>query len=279
MDMGRLHSAACDFVRHTALNRVRAEDAMREDLVGLPLFEQPLLAVGAACDPLFAALRQENVVHSDTWLPQQWNSHAVSVVSFFLPFTEDVRKPNRQANAVPSDTWLHGRMEGQDLVEALGRHLCVLLEGAGHSAVFPTTDSRFGMVAPRRSNWSERHVAYICGLGTFGMCKGIITAKGMAGRLGSLLTSCPLPTTPRPYTDIYEYCSRCGLCAQRCPAGAIDAARSMHEAKAHAPCASFLDEVRAWPPRGASARVRYGCGKCQVGVPCEARIPRRRGKS
>lgn len=29
------------------------------------------------------------------------------------------------------------------------------------------------------SNWSERHAAYVCGLGTFGLSKGLITDKGM----------------------------------------------------------------------------------------------------
>ena len=217
MDIRELQQAAQDFVRHSPLNTVRAIDALREDLAGLTLFEDPLLAVGAADDALFESLRDEAVVHPDTWPPRQWLKNASNVLSCFLPFTPEVRRPN----------------------------------------------------------WSERHAAYICGLGTFGLCKGIITRKGMAGRLVSIVTTCPLPPTPRPYADIYEYCSRCGLCARRCPAQAIDPARGMHQAKDHAPCNDFLEKIRALPPRGASARMRYGCGKCQTGVPCEKGIPPR----
>lgn len=275
MDIRELQQAAQDFVRHSPLNTVRAIDALREDLAGLTLFEDPLLAVGAADDALFESLRDEAVVHPDTWPPRQWLKNASNVLSCFLPFTPEVRRPNRPANDMPADEWLHGRMEGQDMVEALGEHLRALLESAGHAAVTPSTDARFRMVAERRPNWSERHAAYICGLGTFGLCKGIITRKGMAGRLVSIVTTCPLPPTPRPYADIYEYCSRCGLCARRCPAQAIDPARGMHQAKDHAPCNDFLEKIRALPPRGASARMRYGCGKCQTGVPCEKGIPPR----
>ncbi len=39
-------------------------------------------------------------------------------------------------------------------------------------------------------------MAYISGLGTFSLSKGIITEKGMAGRLISLVTNAALPPTP-----------------------------------------------------------------------------------
>jgi epoxyqueuosine reductase QueG len=34
------------------------------------------------------------------------------------------------------------------------------------------------------SNWSERHAAYTAGLGTFGLCDGLITPLGKAMRVG-----------------------------------------------------------------------------------------------
>ena len=53
----------------------------------------------------------------------------------------------------------------------------------GNSSVSGNTDK----VGDYASNWSERHVAYVCGLGTFG-CQGLITSKGLAGRFGSIIT-------------------------------------------------------------------------------------------
>ena len=43
------------------------------------------------------------------------------------------------------------------------------------------------------STWSERHVAYVSGLGTFGLSGGLITAKGQAVRLGSVDSPGPYP--------------------------------------------------------------------------------------
>ncbi|MPM73368.1 hypothetical protein SDC9_120348 [bioreactor metagenome] len=127
---------------------------------------------------------------------------------------------------------------------------------------------RFGSPVSYTSNWSERHVAYVCGLGTFSLSKGLITEKGVSGRFGSLVTTAPLTVTPRAYSELYEYCVFCGACARNCPAEAI--AIDPEVGKRHAPCAAFLDEYR---PQYAP---RYGCGKCQVRVPCRDGIPRRK---
>lgn len=110
--------------------------------------------------------------------------------------------------------------------------------------MIPASDPRFESVtkpdadraekwqgASYTSNWSERHVAFVCGLGTFGLSKGLITEKGIAGRLGSLIVSEKFAPRTREYTDIYEYCTRCGACIRRCPAGAI----SLENGKEHLP--------------------------------------------
>jgi len=115
-----------------------------------------------------------------------------------------------------------------------------------------------------RSNWSERHVAFVCGLGTFGLSKGLITKSGIAGRFGSILTELYLPPNNREYENIYEYCSMCGICVKNCPANAI----SIENGKNHNICSEFLNKTaKKYNPR-------YGCGKCQIGVPCENKIPK-----
>ena len=113
------------------------------------------------------------------------------------------------------------------------------------------------------SNWSERHAAYVCGLGTFSLTRAIITQKGTAGRLGSIITDLELEPDPRPYTGLYDYCTRCGACIRRCPVQAI----SLEGGKLQDPCnqrSAMLRERYA---------PRYGCGKCQTGIPCQSRIP------
>ena len=113
------------------------------------------------------------------------------------------------------------------------------------------------------SAWSERHAAYACGLGTFGLSRGIITEKGMAGRLASILLDEVLIPDTRNYTGIYDYCIRCGVCIPKCPAGAI----SLENGKDNVLCREWAQKMRDL------YKPRYGCGKCQLGVPCEHGIP------
>ena len=252
-------------------NFVAAEDALRPELAGMRIYEEPIFGVAAADDPLFLELRRPEVVHAEEMLPCDWVPGAKSVVSFFLPFTEQVVNSNAQSAAV-SDEWLHARIEGQLAMNALGARLRKLIEDAGFAAAFPTTDARFKMLAPYASNWSERHVAYVCGLGTFGLSKGLITERGMAGRFGSIVTEAEFAPAPRKYGDPFEYCTKCGACQFRCPAKAIDKSRGAALAKDQKLCGDYLNATTR-PPHGPNARVRYGCGKCQVRVPCSRCIP------
>ncbi|MBQ3405504.1 MAG: hypothetical protein IJG63_08840, partial [Oscillospiraceae bacterium] len=63
-------------------------------------------------------------------------------------------------------------------------------------------------------------------------------------------------------------------CARRCPAHAIDLSRGPHKAKDHTICGPVVSGSTT-EPQGKSGKQRYGCGKCQVKVPCESRIPPR----
>ena len=76
---------------------------------------------------------------------------------------------------------------------------CAWLQGQGYLAVAPVISEAFvihweGVDQAPRSTWSERHVAYAAGLGTFGLSRGLITARGIAMRCGSVVTD--LPATP-----------------------------------------------------------------------------------
>ena len=234
-----------DAVREFAVgpaNHVAAEDALRPELAGLRIYYEPLLGAAAAEDPLFAELRRPEVLHPEAMLPEDWLFGARSVLSFFLPFTKTVRSTNCIDPGASSDEWLHARIEGQMAIAALGESLCAIFEKEGYSAVFPTADRRFRMLAPYTTNWSERHVAHICGLGSFGLSKGLITAKGIAGRFGSIITDAALPVTERKYSAPYDYCTMCGACQRRCPAGAIDG----------------IEGRRLWQRPGPMRRLRQG---------------------
>lgn len=271
--LARIETEVTAFLLDHPLNLVQAQDAIRPDLVGMRIYDAPVFAVGAADDPLFAALRGPGAIHPDYPLPGDWVDGAQSVISFFAPFTQRVRQANARRLDAPADEWQHARYEGEVVLALARRHLRDMLIAEGYQAVAPQHDPRYKMLAPYAPNWAERHTGYVCGLGTFGLSKGLITQKGVAGRLGSVVTDCALPVTQRGYTGLYDYCNGCNLCARHCPTSAIDPARGLHAGKAHPPCDAYLAQMRAQPGKGASRRQRYGCGKCQVGVPCEAGIP------
>jgi epoxyqueuosine reductase len=278
MEKAEIIKMGIDLVRNSEDNVISAKTALSKDLVGMKIYEEPIFSFGAADDDEFALLKKPEVMGSYALTPLEWLPSAKTVISFFLPFTETVRRSNTRNMHWPSDEWLHGRVEGQAFLFKLCEHINSALIKAGYESVVPSLDKRFwskGSTAVQEkdqvftSNWSERHAAYICGLGTFGLSKGLITKKGVAGRFGSIITSLYLSPDQREYRDIYEYCSQCGQCAENCPAQAI----SLEEGKHHLPCAQFINNTRE------KCQPRFGCGKCQVGVPCESGIPGQLGVS
>jgi epoxyqueuosine reductase len=277
LDREYLIQVAVNFTRDSQLNYVGQKDAINDLVCGMRIFDSPIFAFGAADDPYFKLLQNPSAIGQHFLLPTDWLPGAKTVISFFLPFSEAVRRSNAIDHKRPSPEWLHGRIEGQEFVKALCFCLRDEIEKEGFKAVVPSYDKRFWSHTEDKesdkdrttkvqftSNWSERHVAFVCGLGTFGLSKGLITKAGIAGRFGSLVTDLVIDPDVRGYTEVYEYCLMCGDCAQNCPVHAI----SVENGKNHSVCSRFVSKTKElyYP--------RYGCGKCQVGVPCERQIPR-----
>jgi len=271
MERQSLIKIAEDFIEHSQDNYIAKEIAISDNVVGMRIFDTPIFAFGSADDEYFALLKQPSVIGEHFLLPKEWLPGAKTVISFFLPFSEEVKNGNKRDMSWPSEEWLHGRVEGQIFLNNLCMKLKSVLINAGYNTVVPSLDERFwsNTGSPNRaakftSNWSERHAAFICGLGTFGLSKGLITQKGIAGRFGSVITELYLAPDKREYENIYEYCSECGKCAENCPVSAI----SIENGKDHNICSNFLRKtVEIYKPR-------YGCGKCQIDVPCESKIPK-----
>ena len=256
-------------------------------------FDEPLVGFASGNDPLF--LEYKNIIGAFHSTPTEIISAAlrdkgkellpaeadrISVISWVLPAHEDVRKSNRMEDRFPSKLWLDLKEFGEACNNAIRRHVVRYLGDLGYLAVAPVLlpsvqtfrDEKVGWA----SSWSERHIAYACGLGTFGLCDGLITPKGKAVRIGSVVTNLKLAPTDRGYRHPKENClffrnEKCGRCMQRCPAGAITE-KGHDKDRCRDYCNSESLQVK---------RLEYGqqksslaCGLCQTGVPCEFKIPR-----
>jgi epoxyqueuosine reductase len=258
-----------------------------------PIWDEPLIGFAAGDDPIFreyksiigdfhVSPREALEMYLDsTGCADKNQIKDVSVISFVLPATEKTRISNRSETAVCSLRWNHTRFQGQETVARLSRHLVALIEGLGYIAVAPELARWWEPVrqpAGMSSKWSQRHIAYAAGLGTFGLSDGFITPKGVAIRAGSVVCNLALMPNPRTFASHYANClfysqGACKKCVARCPAGAISE-------KGHdkTKCGAYLNEMREIAKRlgkteGYIGKAYLGCGFCQTGVPCEDRIP------
>lgn len=255
-----------------------------------PAFGRPLIAFAAGDDPLWVEFKE--AVDPGHWSPKEVFDLAfpdaevaagdLSVLVWALPQTEATRRDQRAEPDFPCERWARNRWHGQPrVVDGLARHLLEGLQAAGIRAVAPDFRPEWGWVEGGRflfsSTWSQRHAAYAAGLGTFGLCDGLITPIGKAVRLGSLVVQGRFPIAGRDYAGPYDYClffssGTCGKCIQRCPAGAIGP-----QGHDKCLCRHYIYDksvpyiISRWPDISGA----YGCGLCQVAVPCEGRIPPR----
>jgi len=247
-----------------------------------PAWSEPLTGFSRGDDPLYRRFKED--IGEFFWTPAEIFEatfrdapRELTVISWILPQTDVTKRDNRQERDYPSERWSRSRNVGEQANMALARHVVESLQQEGLRAVAPSlspfwkwqTSARYGFA----SNWSERHAAHVSGLGTFGLCDGLITARGKAMRCGSVIADIGLSPTPRPYRDHRAYClfypdGKCGKCIDRCPAGALSA--SGHDKRK---CRDYLFEVVAGYAKARFGFESYGCGLCQTGVPCESAIP------
>ncbi len=270
-----------DFYMENDDNRIKADVALDSELVGMKIFDDPLIGVVKANDPIFELYSDKyEIMYHKFIRPSDWLESAKTVVSVFLPYSAEVKAGNGRDLRRPSLEWLHGRYEGQLFINKLTSFVKSELEAQGIECVAPSIDKRLAInIGTKKegykiretklsnddfwSSWSERHVAFAAGLGTFSLSKNIITEKGSAGRLTSFITNMQFDATERHYKEVNEYCTFCGKCVQNCPVNAID----YEKGKMHTVCSNYLDWVyKKFEPR-------YACGKCQVVVPCQDKIP------
>jgi epoxyqueuosine reductase QueG len=244
----------------------------------------PIVGLSSGADPIYQFYKQDIgefyftplEIFSKTFPDVNVNADQLRVVSWVLPHTEATKAEHRKVKKFPTERWARARIFGENFNEALRRHVVDSLMSEGIEAVAPILSPLWGTRVSGKylitSNWSERHAAYASGLGTFGLCDGLITPKGKAMRCGSVVVKVSIPPTRRPYTDHHAYClfyakGTCGQCIDRCPVGAIS--KSGHDKMK---CSQHVESMWDYVEKHYGFKG-YGCGLCQTGVPCESGIP------
>lgn len=248
-------------------------------------WDEPLVGFAAGDDPLWQECKDH--IGDFFWTPEEIfnltypqasaSPQELGVVAWILPQTAATRNENTFQDVYPSRRWAGARNEGEEFNMTLRKTLPDTLNVQGVQALAPMLsphwDWRESANYGRASNWSERHAAHIAGLGTFGLCDGLITAKGKAMRAGSVVARLPLEPSARPYYGIHDYClfysqGNCGKCIPRCPVKALS--KDGHDKK------KCYRHVKGNCPEYIEKNYGFNtdaCGLCQVGVPCMDHIP------
>jgi len=280
-DSKRLLASLIGFIE----SHVRESEANRlAHIDNTAIFETPIVGVADGNDPLFSEYKRIIGTHHMTprealasEAPREAEFEDVRVVSWVLPVAKRTKESNAAMSTGPSKRWAHTRNYGESFNDGLRRAIERRLREAGFCAVAPALADGFKVLrdVPEgpTSTWSERHVAYVAGLGAFGLCDGFLTPVGKAMRCGSVVVAADLPVTPRVYDSHYAACpylvdGSCGECITRCPAGAIG--RDGHDKQK---CDEY-QTVTLRPLRHRYSVSITGCGLCQTGVPCESGLPR-----
>jgi len=267
------------------------------------IFDAPLIGVARGDDLIFEKFKEvvapEHLTPAEMWtasgLPNDSGLAArLRILSIVFPYVRLIREEGRKAEAMPAEIYCVGRNYANEFMRDVLKQTKEFFERRGYRAVAGITSPAFKLITksdPMRvySVWSERHIAFAAGMGTFSLHEGLITEAGCNVRIASVITDMPLQVTLRrsdePYANCLYYAKgTCRECEKRCPAdGAITEAGHNKF-----PCWAFgrviekemterLQPILKPHHRRVNDADTYsypvGCAFCQFGVPCMDRNP------
>ena len=223
----------------------------------------PLTGFASTRDPLFQQLKLAvSTVHC---MPQELLPESQTVIAYFIPFTRATVESNRRGRH-SSREWAIAYLETNQLIMDLNHYLHQNLEQQGFTAIAlpPTHNFDYQRLL---SEWSHKHVAFIAGLGTFGLHHMLITKKGCCGRLGSLITTAAITPSRKPENTfcLHYYDGRCQQCVDHCMFGAL----TVNTFNRHLCYDICLSNADIYSELG----LADVCGKCMCMTPCSLTNP------
>ena len=225
------------------------------------LWRTPLVGYADAKDPYIQDLPK--IVTEVHKLPQDFMENPSVVISYFIPFTKELAKTNVgvEGNAA-SEEWARAYGITNTMMARLNEYLAEEIRKLGGRAAVPEGVGMLEDIV--KSNWSQRHLAYAAGLGTFGINNMLITEKGCCGRYNSIVADIPVEPGHRKEQENCMYKSRglCKKCVKNCFSGALTV-DGFDRHKCYETCkkneAVFGVDV---------------CGKCDTDIPCAFTAPK-----
>jgi epoxyqueuosine reductase len=272
-----------------------------EEFGGERIFADPLLGVARGDDPIF--LKFKEVVHPEhltpvemwvkTGLPDEAHlAERVRVLSIVFPFHSEIREAGKAAKDMPPEIYCVARNLANVFKREVVTRTVAFFQEAGFQATAGMLSRAYEIIArdfPRlASTWSERHLAFAAGLGSFSLHEGLITEAGCNVRLASVLTNAPLEITRRRNDDPFANClqhatGKCGKCVKRCPGGALSLEGHdkmkcylfgrVVDKEMNPRVGKFLKTHRRVIDGKEQITYPVGCALCQFGVPCMDRNP------
>lgn len=229
----------------------------------LSRWQDPLVAFAKVEDPMFTQLKQwVSPTHA---LPKDLLENAKTVITYFIPFDNSINQSNI-AGKNCSREWAISYIETNQLLLDLNYYIHEELNKLGYdTTLIPATHNFDEKILI--SDWSHRHIAYIAGLGKFGINNMLITDQGCCGRIGSIVTDLKIEPTKRLEKEfcLYKEKGICNKCVSRC----VNDALTLDGFDRHKCYEMCLQNDKLYADLG----LCDVCGKCLVNLPCSTRNP------
>ncbi len=256
-----------------------------------PAMTEPLVGFADGHDPLFQEYKKKEIIGDFHFTPeealiyyheiQQKNVKNkkpanISVISVAFLASRETRLSTPPEAEKASSRFCYTYIHVADMMFDTLNQVVSLLEAEGYQAVAPDCTRPVPMETNAEgfhyTDWSEKHVAYTAGLGTFGLQTLLVTPAGIPLHIASVITDLALTPTPRKYDHHRYHClhyrdGSCHRCAQRCPVRAIKP-YTFDQNK----CLDYFFELEAAKDKSQET-IPAMCALCLVGVPCEAGVP------
>jgi epoxyqueuosine reductase QueG len=227
-------------------------------------WKKPIVGFANAEDKAFEQLKFS--VSKNHLVPKDLIENAKSVITYFLPFSENIAISNINGK-YSSKEWSVAYVETNQLINDLNSHIKKYLENNGYQCSLIPATHNFDEET-LMSRWSHRHVANIAGLGTFGINNMLITESGCCGRVGSVVSSIHLKPSEKIKKEncLYKLDGTCGVCVAKCSFGALTY-KDFNREKCYEIC--LINDQYHF-----DLGITDVCGKCCVGIPCSFNNPR-----